>query len=116
MIFLLALLTLQGCSTYGSKSTGRNYFNGQPNPNQIGHPYSGVTLWAGATCTTAKNTIDKVKKGPAIGSVGIVAMASMLTVLLAFDFVFTVTADTIMLPADLILSPNRSRITVKEYC
>lgn len=108
---------LQGCSTYVSKKPKNYAFPSGSGYNQIGHPYSGISAWAGAgVCDNSKEIYNGVTSGNPYKAGLYIVMTPYAVVLIAFDLFLTVAVDTVMLPIDLMTRPTRKRATLKEYC
>lgn len=102
------LVALSGCSSlqsnFGSKHRD---MNGMP-PSQFGHPYSGLTSYAGSWCYFTSPNMEKthVKYG----------VAPLLFGFLLVDLPLTIIADTVLLPFELFLGGNYARATIGEEC
>lgn len=81
--------------------------------SQLGHPYSGTSMWIGEFCNSPKilkNIDEPLEVGAAIVAVPIMFAWSVIDTSLSF------VADTIILPIDLLSQPEYERITIEQGC
>ena len=94
--FLFILMLVSGCGTMQSK-----YGMGPEEPEQFGHIYSGVRENIGTWCMLPhQNYLVK----------------SITFITLVIDFPCSVVADTILVPVDLLLTPEYPRLTTEQLC
>ena len=94
--FLLLTFVLSGCGTFVSKITGPD--NTQGYWLGLGHPYEGVIADIG----TVKCSWEQ--QPPAL-----IPMNVLVTIALIIDLPLSLVADTLVLPIDLFVKPQRSR-------
>ena len=95
---LIAAAFLSGCSTVQSK-----YGMGPEEPHQWGHIYSGARENIGTWCMLSHPETSYPVK-------------SITFAAIVIDFPFSIVADTILLPVDLLVDPKYPRLTTDQLC
>jgi uncharacterized protein YceK len=98
LAMLMTAVFLSGCSTVQSK-----YGMGPEEPHQWGHIYSGVTENIGTWCMLSLPETSYFVK-------------TITFVSIVIDFPFSIVADTVLIPVDLLVEPKYPKLTADQLC